>query len=206
MDLMLADLIDKLPQMPWRLRFDRDCLIVLRKSLHAVTPEEGCALLLGNSGPEVRVHVVWPCCNVWRPGLQGLEEHQGRGGGGPPSRQTRFALDPREQIAAQRWGRQRGLHVVGSAHSHPGGAPRPSGNDRRWAAADGVVVIDAGSGGLAGWWMERSTPRHGFDLASPAKVYSLPLVDLDGASLNSTGLSATNSHCRTTDDGSAPGV
>ena len=206
MDLMLADLIDKPPQMPWRLRFDRDCLIVLRKSLHAVTPEEGCALLLGDSGPEARVRVVWPCCNVWCPGLQGLEEHPGRGGGVLPSRQTRFALDPREQIAAQRWGRQRGLHVVGSAHSHLGGAPRPSENDRRWAAADGVVVIDAGSGGLAGWWMERSTPGRGSDPVSPAKVHPLPLVDLDGASLDSTGLSAINSHCRTPDDGSASGV
>ena len=206
MDLMLADLIDKPPQMPWRLCFDRDCLIVLRKSLHAVTPEEGCALLLGDSGPEARVRVVWPCCNVWCPGLQGLEEHPGRGGGVLPSRQTRFALDPREQIAAQRWGRQRGLHVVGSAHSHLGGAPRPSENDRRWAAADGVVVIDAGSGGLAGWWMERSTPGRGSDPVSPAKVHPLPLVDLDGASLDSTGLSAINSHCRTPDDGSASGV
>ncbi len=196
MDLMLADLIDKPPQMPWRLCFDRDCLIVLRKSLHAVTPEEGCALLLGDSGPEPRVRVVWPCCNVWRPGLQGLEEQPGRGSGVPPSRQTRFALAPLEQIAAHRWARRRGLHVLGNAHSHPGGEPHPSRNDRRWAAADGVVVIDAGSGGLAGWWMERSRLRPGSDPASAAKVHPLPLVDPDGASLDSTGVSAINSHCR----------
>ena len=71
---MHADLIGKPLQMPWRLRFDRDCLIVLRRSLLAVAPEEGCALLLGDSGWDPRVRVVWPCCNVWRPGQWGLDD------------------------------------------------------------------------------------------------------------------------------------
>ena len=34
-------------------------------------------------------------------------------------RDSRFALDPREQIAAQRWARLRGLEVLGVCHSHP---------------------------------------------------------------------------------------
>ncbi len=38
-------------------------------------------------------------------------------GGG--DRDSRFALDPREQIAAQRWARLRGLEVLGVCHSHP---------------------------------------------------------------------------------------
>ncbi len=190
MDLMLADLIGKPPEMPWRLRFDRDCLIVLQKSLHAVTPDEGCALLLGDSVPEPRVRVVWPCCNVWRPGFQGLDEQPVFGGGVTPSRQTRFALDPLEQIAAQRWGRRRGLDVLGSAHSHPGGDPSPSSIDRCWVAADGVMVIDAGPGGLAGWWMERSTSGLISDSPRLAKVYPLQLVGPQGVPLRDTGLSA----------------
>ena len=206
MDLMPADLIDKPPQMPWRLRFDWDCLIVLRRSLDAVAPNEGCALLLGDCGSELRLRVVWPCCNVWRPGLPGLDEPPGCGDGPRPSRQTRFALDPREQIAAQRWGRQRGLHLVGSAHSHPGGEPHPSSNDRRWAAADGVMVIDAGVRGLAGWWMERSTAGPASAPATLAKVHPLSLVGPEGAALGNTGLSAHNSRCRTPDDGSAFGA
>ena len=185
---MPADLIDKPPQMPWRLRFDRDCLIVLRQSLHAVAPDEGCALLLGHSGSEPSVHLVWPCCNVWRPGLQGLEEQQDCGRGLRPSRRSRFALDPREQIAAQCWGRRRGLHVVGSAHSHPGGEPSPSGIDKLWAAADGVMVVDAGAHGLAGWWMERSTSGSGSAPAIPARAHHLPLVDSEGAALDHTHL------------------
>ena len=190
MELMLADLIGKPPEMPWRLRFDRDCLIVLQKSLHAVTPDEGCALLLGDSVPEPRVRVVWPCCNVWRPGFQGLDEQPVFGGGVTPSRQTRFALDPLEQIAAQRWGRRRGLDVLGSAHSHPGGDPSPSSIDRCWVAADGVMGIDAGPGGLAGWGVERSTSGLISDSPRLAKVYPLQLVGPQGVPLRDTGLSA----------------
>ena len=35
--------------MPTRLAFDRDCLMILQRNLYAVQPDEGCALLLGES-------------------------------------------------------------------------------------------------------------------------------------------------------------
>lgn len=203
---MHADLIGKPLQMPWRLRFDRDCLIVLRRSLLAVAPEEGCALLLGDSGCDPRVRVVWPCCNVWRPGQWGMDDQTDGRGCVNPSRQTRFALDPLEQIAAQRWGRRWGLVVLGSAHSHPGGVPVPSRTDRLWAAANGVMVIDAGARGLAGWWMERSIPGPDSTPVRPAEAHPLRLMSPEGALLGDTGLSPHNSHCCTFDDGSASGV
>ena len=143
--------------MPCRLRIDLDCLMVLRASLGAVSPEEGCALLLGESAPDLNVRFVWPCCNVWRPGFGGFNDaitgdrDQSLVSA---SRRSRFALDPREQIAAQRWSRHRGWRVLGSAHSHPGGQPVPSALDRQWAASEGVVLIDAGAAGIRAWWLQ----------------------------------------------------
>ncbi len=142
--------------MPCRLCIDLDCLMILRTSLGAVAPEEGCALLLGELKPEITVRMVWPCCNVWHPGFAGLSESIAADGDQErfsPDRRSRFALDPREQIAAQRWSRQRGLRVLGSAHSHPGGQPVPSAVDRQWAAAEGVMVIDGGAAGVGAWWL-----------------------------------------------------
>jgi len=147
--------------MPCRLRIDLDCLMILRASLGAVSPEEGCALLLGESAPDLNVRFVWPCCNVWRPGFGGFNDaitgdrDQALVSA---SRRSRFALDPREQIAAQRWSRQRGWRVLGSAHSHPEGQPLPSALDRQWAAGEGVMVIDAGVAGVRAWWVQGAGP------------------------------------------------
>ena len=131
--------------------------MILRASLGAVSPEEGCALLLGDSGPDLNVRFVWPCCNVWQPGFGGFSDAISEDGDQKlvsASRRSRFALDPREQIAAQRWSRHRGWRVLGSAHSHPGGQPVPSALDRQWAASEGVVLIDAGAAGIRAWWLQ----------------------------------------------------
>ena len=160
--------------MPCRLCIDLDCLMILRTSLGAAAPEEGCALLLGEATPEISVRVVWPCCNVWLPGFPGfghaLEERDDQDSINP-SRRSRFALDPMEQIAAQRWSRRKGLQVLGSAHSHPGGQPVPSELDRRWAISEGVMIIDAGAAGLRAWWL------HG---ASGQQPSPLSMVDSSG--------------------------
>ena len=42
--------IESLYVMPGLLKFEHDCLTILRRSVLAVAPEEGCALLLGNKG------------------------------------------------------------------------------------------------------------------------------------------------------------
>ncbi len=135
--------------------------MILRVSLGAVSPQEGCALLLGESAADITVRFVWPCCNVWRPGFGGFSDGIATGGDqapASPSRRSRFALDPREQIAAQRWSRQRGWRILGSAHSHPGGRPVPSALDRQWAAEEGVMLIDAGDAGVGAWWLRGAGP------------------------------------------------
>ena len=142
---------------PWQLAFGGDVLIILRRTLAATAPDEGCALLLGMpSRNGWLIQQVWPCCNVWRPDLAALPERSvsTQTTRPLPSRRTRFALDPREQLHAQRWARSRGLAVVGTAHSHPDGTAVPSATDCRWSYEPGLMVIMAADQTLRAWWME----------------------------------------------------
>ncbi|MEX0587998.1 MAG: M67 family metallopeptidase [Cyanobium sp.] len=133
-------------QTPEEIRAGLGLLTVLRRILVAAEPQEGCALLLGERLDEPfnqawRLQRVWPCCNVW-PMLQ--------------ERSRRFAIDPREQLLAQKWGRVRGLELLGSAHSHPSGVAVPSSTDCRLSALPAMMVIlGAGNQGLelVGWWI-----------------------------------------------------
>ena len=115
--------------MPGLLEFDRNCLMVLRRSLLAVAPFEGCALLLGDQddsnsdqgGSIWNVRLIWPCCNVWGPGMLSLPEGSNDPNLGAellPSRKCRFALDPREQLQAQRFAREHNWQVLGLSLIH----------------------------------------------------------------------------------------
>jgi proteasome lid subunit RPN8/RPN11 len=68
-------------------------------------------------------------------------------------RDSRFALDPREQIAAQRWARLRGLDVLGVCHSHPYTSPEPSIWDCDWAEPNRLMMILSGTRELRAWWL-----------------------------------------------------
>lgn len=143
------------PLSPALLRLNLDWLTILVGVLTAAAPEEGCALLLGQrlpaalTGDLLELGLVWPCLNRWEP--------QGE-------RRQRFLLDPREQLLAQRWARQQGLTVLGSAHSHPASPAEPSATDLALAVAPTLLVIRSGlvgagedsAGTLAGlgaWWL-----------------------------------------------------
>jgi hypothetical protein len=69
-------------------------------------------------------------------------------------------------LLAQRWARQRGVQVLGSAHSHPASPAEPSATDLALAVAPTLMVIRSGlpgagaasepAGPLAGlgaWWL-----------------------------------------------------
>jgi proteasome lid subunit RPN8/RPN11 len=123
--------------------------MVLRQDLLAPAPAEGCALLLGQrhaaskfDSEAWRVALIWPCRNMV--GQQADD---------------RFELDPREQIAAQRWARSRSLQVLGSAHSHPTVSVVPSRRDRLWAVNSGLMLIMGNNLALAAWWLEVEVPR-----------------------------------------------
>ncbi|HGY5558391.1 MAG: M67 family metallopeptidase [Prochlorococcus sp.] len=138
--------------------------MVLRRNLLTVAPLEGCALLLGDQqdshisqgGNICCVRLIWPCCNTWVAGMSSFPEVSDD----PDfldvsrlSRKCRFALDPREQLQAQRFARARNWRVLGSAHSHPGGEAVPSPADHRWTVLPALMVIVAGSGNVRAWWL-----------------------------------------------------
>ena len=125
---------------PTGLAADGGLLIVLGRLLAAANPDEGCALLLGEAGSSLwRLQRLWPCRNVWpQPGQRG----------------QRFAIDPREQLVAQRWARVRGWQVLGVAHSHPTSRAVPSSTDCRLCLPPALMVIHGEAGDLLAWWLE----------------------------------------------------
>jgi proteasome lid subunit RPN8/RPN11 len=124
---------------PECISFRRKALTVARRLVEAAEPEEACGLLLGAPW---QVCLLWPCRNVWRP----AEE-----------RRCRFAIDPREQLLAQKWARLRGWQVLGSLHSHPEGEAVPSATDRALAVPPTLLVIQ-GVTGMACWWLPEAGP------------------------------------------------
>ena len=150
------------PITPVGIDVDRQALTQLLAVLGAPSPEEGCALLLGQrSAARWRLRSIWPCLNVWQP---------------VAARDHRFALDPREQLQAQRWARAQGLDVLGAAHSHPARAPEPSATDRALTLAPTLMLIHGlptaasrahGPGvapGLACWWLADTIPPETWQL------------------------------------------
>ncbi len=124
---------------PTALAVDQRLLITLTALLRVVHPEEGCALLLGACDQRHwTLKCLWPCLNVWPV---------------PDQRHRRFAVDPREQLVAQRWGRARGLQLLGVAHRHPTSGAMPSRADCRMCMAPALMVIQGVEGGPWAWWL-----------------------------------------------------
>ena len=150
---------------PERLRVDVHCLIVLEQTLRAAAPQEGCALLLGQrQGPTLVLQRIWPCCNRWIP------DHE---------RDHRFLLDPREQLLAQRWARQRQLQVLGAAHSHPTSASVPSRTDLELCLGPCLMLIHSGLPELeqpcGAWWLGESSDPQAASGAPVALLLETPL-------------------------------
>ena len=146
------------------IQFDGNCLIILRSNLLAVSPQEGCALLIGehersNKNQQIhkwQIRSIWPCCNIWEPGLWSINESAGD----PKtedqdrlSRKNRFSIDPREQIQAQIWARKHSWTILGSAHSHPSGNAYPSSIDYSWSFSPGLMAIVDKLGTVNVWWI-----------------------------------------------------
>lgn len=134
------------------IRMNHRYLTLLRRSLLAVWPEEGCALLLGTSqlDASLRLETVWPACNRWG----AVEVEVPWIAARPAERDRNFLLDPREQLAAQRWARARGQVPIGVAHSHPLSDARPSAADRQRAEPHQLMLILGVDGEIQAWWLE----------------------------------------------------
>ena len=111
----------------------------------AAYPHEGCGILLGRPGPEPELVEVKNGRN--------LREDRAR---------DRYILDPRDQRAAAREAREKGLEVIGFWHSHPDHPARPSQYDADHAWAEYIYVIIAVDGGHAvdatAWRLESEDP------------------------------------------------
>ncbi len=149
---------------PRLINFEGNCLEILSSSLLAVAPEEGCALLIGDQqqckGNKhenlLRIQLIWPCCNIWRPDIFNLVESSNElkvNEQSACSKEKRFALDPREQLYAQRWAREHNWWILGSAHSHPKGSAIPSSVDLTWTNAPGLMAIVDRLGTVRVWWI-----------------------------------------------------
>ncbi len=157
---------------PSNIEFRGNCKAVLVKSLLAVAPEEGCALLIGKQKNQ-QIHIaekwtyqiclIWPCRNIWEPGLRTPKEF-------PEqikiqeSRRNRFAIDPKDQIRAQKWARSRNLFVLGSAHSHPDNLSIPSKTDIAWTFSPSLMLIVSGKGEVRAWWINNSKFKQGIEI------------------------------------------
>jgi proteasome lid subunit RPN8/RPN11 len=159
---------------PARLLVDSHQLTVLRAVLTAAAPQEGCALLLGEPAragavggvwTDARVHAIWPCLNVWLPEAE---------------RCRRFAIDPREQLQAQKWGRARGWQVLGTAHSHPRSAAVPSATDCSWAFPPALMLILGSSLELRAWQIDDGgLTASALETPSPRQIRELELHSLE---------------------------
>ena len=100
----------------------------LRRHAEDVYPEECCGILLGQFEAEGRhVYSTVRCQNACSEG-----------------RSTRFLIDPREVMRAQRAGRELGLEIVGFYHSHPDHPPQWSPTDLREAHWIGCSYVITG--------------------------------------------------------------
>ena len=151
MFIQSAERIGGDPIVPSKLLLNGRCLTVLERTLQAVWPEEGCALLVGGPAADgsLRLNQVWPACNRW--GMDGIPAPWGESGSG--ARNSNFCLDPREQLAAQRWSRQHQQRIIGVAHSHPTGEPVPSSADQRRGAPQQLMLILCAKRQLRAWWL-----------------------------------------------------
>ena len=158
--------------MPVVLRISRQSLAALEQSLAVAWPEEGCALLLGeHHGRILQLQRIWPCRNVWCPDWPEMNrprdswrDVEDRNQDNVHSRSDRFVVDPLELIAARKYCRNQGLLLLGVAHSHPRGAPRPSAMDQRhawprslmWISAIATANSQLTKGERGAWWVSES--------------------------------------------------
>ena len=162
---------EKVEEMPVVLQLSRQRLAALERSLAVAWPEEGCALLLGDRRARtLQLQRVWPCRNVWRPDWcetrqpRDPQDEEAEGLHQAHSRSDRFVVDPLELIAAQKYCRKEGTLLLGVAHSHPRGIPRPSAMDQRHAWPRSLVWISAianrnsqlREGDRGVWWVSGS--------------------------------------------------
>ncbi|MGB3613938.1 MAG: M67 family metallopeptidase, partial [Elainellaceae cyanobacterium] len=103
-------------------------------------PEEGCGILLGqNQSDSVRQLIeVRPLPNVW----SATENITDTGSQDAHSKTSRFTIDPKDMLKAQKDARDQELDTIGIVHSHPDHPAIPSECDRTvaWSHYSYIIV------------------------------------------------------------------
>ena len=160
---MLVERIGQPAETPWSLAFDPEVLIILRSTLRQRCPKRvvhscwdagslrgGCS---STSGPAAMRRHPGTCVAGISRGMHGWHPAS------VPLQSVR--LDPREQLLAQSWARQRGFDVIGTAHSHPQGDATPSRRDRDWLRVPSLMVIQGLTCGCGPGGRTRDGSVHG---------------------------------------------
>ena len=149
---------------PRFVELSKDNKILLSKTLLADKPQEGCALLIGkemksqklNKEIYLKIEFIWPCCNIWKPDIYKQKNYltfQNNSMSIKTSKNNRFFIDPKEQLAAQKWARKHKLKVIGNAHSHPNGTGIPSSLDIKLTFSTALMLIADQFGVISAWWI-----------------------------------------------------
>ena len=159
-------------KIPKYIEFHNETNYVLSRFLKAAEPAEGCAILIGQrNGSDTdnkkifwEVTHIWNCRNVWgQPQSKLLVKnlsvfsHQKNI---QSSRNNRFEIDAKDQIASQKWARENDLEVLCCAHSHPSSENKPSEMDLFLHQSPGLMVIANKDGNLKAWWIKNKFSFH----------------------------------------------
>lgn len=159
-------------KIPEYIEFHNNCNLCLCESLKAVEPLEGCAILIGNKRTSIdnkeknfwEIKNIWQCSNVWEKSNCRLSEPiidlSKKENFKPLSKRSRFEIDAKDQIAAQRWARKYNREVLCYAHSHPSSKNIPSKIDLLWHQSPGLMVITDTNGSLKAWWIQNKDSFH----------------------------------------------
>ena len=168
-------------KIPKYIEFCNNTNYVLSGFLKASAPAEGCAVLIGKkitsktsrSKNFWEVKHIWNCRNIWGEPESKLIDQNVRGFSNQKnmsfSKNNRFEIDPKDQIASQKWARQNNLEVLCYAHSHTSSENKPSEMDLFLHQSPGLMVISNKDGDLKAWWIKNKLNFHSVKI----KIFSL---------------------------------
>ena len=159
-------------KIPKYIEFQNESNYVLSRFLKAAEPEEGCAILIGQKKNLTtdkmknfwKVTHIWSCHNIWGQQEsklidQNISEFSNQKNM-QLSKNNRFEIDAKDQIASQKWARENDLEVLCCAHSHPSGENKPSEIDLLLHQSPGLMVISNKYGDLKAWWITNKLNFH----------------------------------------------
>tara|TARA_Y100001968_G_C18886512_1_gene494162 strand:+ start:40 stop:552 length:513 start_codon:yes stop_codon:yes gene_type:complete len=159
-------------KIPKYIEFHDQTYYVLSRFLKAAKPEEGCAILIGqkrNSKTNYKknfwdIYHIWNCRNIWGEPESKLINQNIIAFSNQKnirlSKNNRYEIDAKDQIASQKWARENGLEVLCFAHSHPSGENKPSKIDLLLHRSPGLMVISNKDGSLKAWWINDKLNFH----------------------------------------------